>query len=175
MWATALLRYYKEADSPPRDVVACSSPSPRSTHGWPAAWTRNHGDRGRCRSAWQPRRAWRCHRGKGSHRGNLCSIHRGNSWAEAGSHLEYGRIRYFTINTHISTLTRLPPRDSTLDGRWTRKPFGLSRVQPIYLSIPRIVMLCISPLSNKHVSLPRFSDAEMWRHCCLLNWCNSAR
>ena len=32
---------------------------------------------------------------------------------------------------------RLPPRDSTLDGRWTRKPFGLSRVQPIYLSIPR--------------------------------------
>ena len=34
-------------------------------------------------------------------------------------------------------LTRLPPRDSTLDGRWTRKPFGLSRVQPIYLSIPR--------------------------------------
>ena len=25
-------------------------------------------------------------------------------------------------------LTRLPPRDSTLDGRWTRKPFGLSRV-----------------------------------------------
>ena len=23
-------------------------------------------------------------------------------------------------------LTRLPPRDSTLDGRWTRKPFGLS-------------------------------------------------
>ena len=34
-------------------------------------------------------------------------------------------------------LTRLPPRDSTLDGRWTRKPFGLSRVQPTYLSIPR--------------------------------------
>ena len=34
-------------------------------------------------------------------------------------------------------LTRLPPRDSTLNGRWTRKPFGLSRVQPIYLSIPR--------------------------------------
>ena len=34
-------------------------------------------------------------------------------------------------------LTRLPPRDSTLDGGWTRKPFGLSRVQPIYLSIPR--------------------------------------
>ena len=33
-------------------------------------------------------------------------------------------------------LTRLPPRESTLDGRWTRKPFGLSRVQPIYLSIP---------------------------------------
>ena len=29
----------------------------------------------------------------------------------------------------------MPPRDSTLDGRWTRKPFGLSRVQPIYLSI----------------------------------------
>ena len=34
-------------------------------------------------------------------------------------------------------LTRLPPRDSTLDGRWTRKPFGLSRVQPIYLNVPR--------------------------------------
>jgi hypothetical protein len=34
-------------------------------------------------------------------------------------------------------LTRLPRRDSTLDGGWTRKPFGLSRVQPIYLSIPR--------------------------------------
>ena len=33
-------------------------------------------------------------------------------------------------------LSRLPPRDSTLDGRWTRKPIGLSRVQPIYLSIP---------------------------------------
>ena len=32
-------------------------------------------------------------------------------------------------------LTRLPLRDSTLDGTWTRKPFGLSRVQPIYLSI----------------------------------------
>ena len=27
----------------------------------------------------------------------------------------------------------LPPGESTLDGRWTRKPFGLSRVQPIYL------------------------------------------
>ena len=36
---------------------------------------------------------------------------------------------------HID-LSRLPPRESTLDGRWTRKPFGLSRVQPIYLSIP---------------------------------------
>ena len=33
-------------------------------------------------------------------------------------------------------LTGLPPRDSTLDGRWTRKPFRLSRVHPIYLSIP---------------------------------------
>ena len=37
----------------------------------------------------------------------------------------------------MKDLTRLPPRDSTLDGGWTRKPFGLSRVQPIYLSIPR--------------------------------------
>ena len=37
----------------------------------------------------------------------------------------------------VSYLTRLPPRDSTLDGRWTRKPIGLSRVQRIYLSIPR--------------------------------------
>ena len=30
-------------------------------------------------------------------------------------------------------LTRLPPRDSTLDGRCTRKPFSLSRVHPICL------------------------------------------
>ena len=36
-------------------------------------------------------------------------------------------------------LTRLPPRGSTLGGRWPRKPFGLSRVQPIYLSIPRLL------------------------------------
>ena len=35
------------------------------------------------------------------------------------------------------SLTRLPPRESTQDGRWTRKPFGLSRVQPIYLNVPR--------------------------------------
>ena len=34
---------------------------------------------------------------------------------------------------HSTDLTRLPPRDSTLDGRWTRKP---SRVQPIYLPHP---------------------------------------
>ena len=34
-------------------------------------------------------------------------------------------------------LTRLPPRYSTLVGWWTRKPFGLSIVQPIYLSISR--------------------------------------
>ena len=42
-------------------------------------------------------------------------------------------------------LTRLPPRESTLDGKWTRKPFGLSRVQHIYqifffrfyLNVPR--------------------------------------
>ena len=32
-------------------------------------------------------------------------------------------------------LTRLPPRDSIQDGRWTMKPFGLSIVQPIYLII----------------------------------------
>ena len=30
-----------------------------------------------------------------------------------------------------------PAIDSTLGGRWTRKPFVLSRVQPIYLSIAR--------------------------------------
>ena len=34
-------------------------------------------------------------------------------------------------------LTRLSPRESTLGGRWTRKLFGLSRVQPIYLNVPR--------------------------------------
>ena len=34
-----------------------------------------------------------------------------------------------------------PPRDSTLHGRWTRKPYGLSRVHPIYLSIPTQVGL----------------------------------
>ena len=28
---------------------------------------------------------------------------------------------------------------STLDGRWKRKPFGLSRVQPIYLSVPPLL------------------------------------
>ena len=46
---------------------------------------------------------------------------------------------YATIyNIDLTTdLTRLPPRESTLDGRWTRKPFGLSRVQPTCLSIPR--------------------------------------
>ena len=33
-------------------------------------------------------------------------------------------------------LTRLPPRESTLDGRWIRKPFGVSRVYPIYLNVP---------------------------------------
>ena len=27
-------------------------------------------------------------------------------------------------------LTRLPPRESTLDDRWTKKIFGLSRIQP---------------------------------------------
>ena len=35
-----------------------------------------------------------------------------------------------------TNLTRLPPRDSTLDGRWTRKPFGISIIQPIYLPRP---------------------------------------
>ena len=40
-------------------------------------------------------------------------------------------ICQFVVYIRISDLTRLPPRDSTLDGRWTRKPFGLSRVQPI--------------------------------------------
>ena len=35
-------------------------------------------------------------------------------------------MRYLTRD-----LTRLPPRDSTLDGRWTRKPFGLSRVESL--------------------------------------------
>ena len=44
-------------------------------------------------------------------------------------------------------LTRLPPtRDSTLDGRWTRKPFGLSRVQPIYLRYMSILFLNILTL-----------------------------
>ena len=37
----------------------------------------------------------------------------------------------------LPDLTRLPPRESTLDGRWTRKPFGLSRIQPICLSVSR--------------------------------------
>ena len=41
------------------------------------------------------------------------------------------------FKVQFKDLTRLPPRESTLDGRWTRKPFGLSRVQTIYLSIPR--------------------------------------
>ena len=27
-------------------------------------------------------------------------------------------------------LTRLPRRETTIDGRWTRKPFGVSSVQP---------------------------------------------
>ena len=31
-------------------------------------------------------------------------------------------------------LTRLPPRDSSLDGRWTRRPFDLSRVHPLFSS-----------------------------------------
>ena len=44
---------------------------------------------------------------------------------------------HLDISKTKSYLTRLPPSDSTLDGRWTRKPFGLSSVQPIYLSIPR--------------------------------------
>ena len=35
----------------------------------------------------------------------------------------------------LPDLTRLQHRESTLDGRWTRKPFGLFRVQPIYLSV----------------------------------------
>ena len=47
----------------------------------------------------------------------------------AAQQCDIGRFRF--------VLTRLPPRDVTLDGRLTRKLFGLSRVQPIYLSILR--------------------------------------
>ena len=32
-------------------------------------------------------------------------------------------------------LTILPSRQLLLDGRWTKKPFGLSRVQPNYQSV----------------------------------------
>ena len=31
----------------------------------------------------------------------------------------------------------LPPKESTLDGRWTTEPFGLSGVLPVYLSVCR--------------------------------------
>ena len=41
------------------------------------------------------------------------------------------------LNKTSQDLTRLPTEESTLDGRWTRKPFGLSRVQPIYLNVSR--------------------------------------
>ena len=50
--------------------------------------------------------------------------------AECGEKLisiENGRM---VKNKGDEDLTRLPPTDSTLDGRRTRKPFGLSRVQP---------------------------------------------
>ena len=44
-------------------------------------------------------------------------------------------------------LTRLPPSQSTLDGTWTRKPFGLSRVQPIYRCTLVVLLLSLSLLS----------------------------
>ena len=53
---------------------------------------------------------------------------------------------YTCVHIIYYDLTRLPPRDSTLDGRWTRKPFGLSRVQPIYLSVPRPSQVTVSIL-----------------------------
>ena len=43
---------------------------------------------------------------------------------------EYGQGSY------LPRFNKIAPRDSILDGRWTRQPFGLSRVQPIYLSKP---------------------------------------
>ena len=49
------------------------------------------------------------------------------------------------------TLTRLSPRELILDGRWTRKSYGLSRVHPIYVSVSllrdmSILFLNILPL-----------------------------
>ena len=47
----------------------------------------------------------------------------------------HSRSRRPQLRKQKTDLTRLPPRESTLDDRWTRKPFGLSRVQPIYIYI----------------------------------------
>ena len=58
-----------------------------------------------------------------------------------------------------SYLTRLPPRDSTPDGRWTRKPFRLSRVQPIYLSIPRLERM--GRTSNSRLRGPGFESCAV--------------
>ena len=51
---------------------------------------------------------------------------------ELSSGILFGDI--CTLFQNGQNLTRSPPREQTLDGRWTRKPFGLSKVQPIYLS-----------------------------------------
>ena len=53
----------------------------------------------------------------------------------------------FVLSQTTQGLTRLPPRESTLDDRWTRKPFGLSRVQPIYLNVPRLSSLFLKILT----------------------------
>ena len=66
---------------------------------------------------------------------------------------QFTRIKLHILHTYLSTLllvanenstrlnlSRFPLRESTLDGRWKRKPFGILRVQPIlfYLNVPAL-------------------------------------
>ena len=47
----------------------------------------------------------------------------------------YEKKSPMVMYTDLTRFNKFPPKESTLDGRWTRKPFGLSRVQPIYLNV----------------------------------------
>ena len=68
------------------------------------------------------------------HRWHLVMWHDINTWDTCSAiNKQYSNP---TNNIRLNKIAT-PPRESTLYGRWTRKHFGLSRVQPIYLNVPR--------------------------------------
>jgi len=64
----------------------------------------------------------------------------------------------------------LQPGELTLDGRWTSKPFVLSRVQPIYLSVSRPSEVYINFIF-KHVN----TNGVKYQNIFLLIYCFSVK